>query len=64
MNKELEKENLELRLLCNKLINRNYVLKIMYKEIKEKLANIEALLDKMLTDDQKKHLDQVKNSKI
>lgn len=64
MNKELEKENLELKLLCNKLINRNYVLEIMYKEIKEKLANIEALLDKMLTDDQKKHLDQVKNSKI
>ena len=56
MNKELEKENLELRLLCNKLINRNYVLEMMYKEIKEKLANIEALLDKMLTEDQKKHL--------
>ena len=64
MNKELEKENLELRLLCNKLINRNYVLGMMYKEIKEKLANIEALLDKMLTEDQKKYLDQVKNSKI
>ena len=40
MNKELEKENLELKLLCNKLINRNYALEIMYKEIKEKLANI------------------------
>ena len=64
MNKELEKENLELRLLCNKLINRNYVLETMYKETKEKLANIEALLDKMLTDDQKKHLDKVKNSEI
>lgn len=64
MNKELEKENLELRLLCNKLINRNYVLEIMYREIKEKLANIEALLDKMLTDDQKKYLDKVKNSEI
>ena len=64
MNKELEKENLELRLLCNKLINRNYVLEIMYKEIKEKLANIETLLDKMLTEDQKKHLDKVKNSEI
>ena len=64
MNKELEKENLELKLLCNKLINRNYVLEIMYKEIKEKLANIETLLDKMLTEDQKKHLDKVKNSEI
>lgn len=64
MNKELEKENLDLRLLCNKLINRNYVLEIMYREIKEKLANIEALLDKMLTDDQKKYLDKVKNSEI
>ena len=54
MNKELEKENLELKLLCNKLMNRNYVLEIMYKETKQKLANIEALLDKMLTEDQKK----------
>lgn len=64
MNKELEKENLELKLLCNKLMNCNYVLEITCKEIKEKLANIEALLDKMLTEDQKKHLDQVKNSEI